>query len=105
MGAIHNELNTVNNKNSVNHNFNQYDYEKAFKLFSYFKNNYLSIIPNLFYGMDNLIMKCLNFDILRHNIQCYNILIFALEEVKKFKNRIQISLILNALNIIKKKTL
>ena len=34
-------------------------------------------------------MKCLNFNILKHNIQCYNILIFALEEVKKFKKRIQ----------------
>ena len=34
-------------------------------------------------------MKCLNFNILKHNIQCYNILIFALEEVRKFKNTIQ----------------
>jgi len=89
LGTIHNELNNVNNINSINHNFDQYDYEKIFKLFSYFKNNYQSIISNFFYGMYNLIMKCLNFDILRHNIQCYNILIFALEEVRKFKKRIQ----------------
>ena len=75
MEIIYNELNTVNNKNSVSHNF--------------FKSNYQSVISNLFYGMYNLLMKCLNFNILKHNIQCYNILIFALEEVRKFKNTIQ----------------
>ena len=30
-------------------------------------------------------MKCLSFNILTHNIQSYNILIFALEEVKNLK--------------------
>ena len=72
---MNNELNIVNNKNSINHNF--------------FKSNYHSIISNLFYGMYNLMMKCLNFNILKHNIQSYNILIAALEEVRKFKNTIQ----------------
>ena len=66
---MNNELNTVNNKNYINHNF--------------FKSNYQSIISNLFYGMYNLMMKCLNFNILKHNIQCYNILIFALRRSEK----------------------
>jgi len=75
LGTIYNELNTVSNKNSINHNF--------------FKSNYQSIISNLFYGMYNLMMKCLNFNILTHNIQIYNNLIFDLEEVRKYKNNIQ----------------
>ena len=34
-------------------------------------------------------MTCLNCKKTTHNVQCYNILIFPLEEVRKFKNRIQ----------------
>ena len=33
-------------------------------------------------------MKCLNCNIITHNIQCFNILIFPLEEVRKFKHQI-----------------
>ena len=90
METIHNELNTAKNINPPNQTLNQYDYEETFKLFSnYFKNNYSSVISNLFYGMYNSMMKCLNCNIITHNIQCYNILIFPLEEVRKFKNRMQ----------------
>ena len=90
METIHNELNTAQNINPPNQTLNQYDYEATFKLFSnYIKNNYRSVISNLFYGMYNSMMKCLNCNIITHNIQCYNILIFPLEEVRKYKNRMQ----------------
>ena len=36
--------------------------------------------------MNNSQMKCLNCNIVTHNIQCYNILIIPLEEVRKYKN-------------------
>ena len=32
-------------------------------------------------------MKCLNCNIITNNVQCYNLLIIPLEEVRKFKNR------------------
>ena len=32
-------------------------------------------------------MKCLSCNAVTHNVQCFNILIFPLEEVRKFKNR------------------
>jgi ubiquitin C-terminal hydrolase len=89
METIHNELNTAKNINPPQA-VNQYDYETTFNLFSnYFANNYQSIVSNLFYGMYNSMMKCLNCNIVTHNIQCYNILIFPLEEVRKYKNRMQ----------------
>ena len=91
METMHNELNTPkNNINTTNQNLNQYNYDEIFKLFSnYFVNNYQSIISNLFYGMYNSMMKCLSCNIITHNIQCFNILIFPLEEVRKYKNRMQ----------------
>ena len=42
-------------------------------------------MSNLFYGMNNTMMTCLNCNITNHNVQCYNILFFPLEEVRKFK--------------------
>ena len=91
METIHNELNTPkNNINSKIQNLNQYNYDETFKAFSnYFANNYQSVISNLFYGMYNSMMKCLNCNILTNNVQCFNILIFPLEEVRKFKNKTQ----------------
>ena len=88
--TMHNELNKANKINPQNEVFNQYDYDQTLKLFiKYFQNNYQSIISDIFYGMYNSTMKCLNCKIVTHNIQCYNILIFPLEEVRKFKKRQQ----------------
>ena len=86
--TMHNELNTAKKTNIPSYNLNQYNYEKTFELFSkYFAENYLSVISNLFYGMYNSMMTCLNCNITTHNVQCYNILIFPLEEVRIFKGR------------------
>ena len=50
-----------------------------------FQNNFKSIISNLFYGMNNSMMTCCACGIINHNIQCFSILFFPLEEVRKFK--------------------
>ena len=88
METMHNELNIIKKLSPPNQNINQYNYEQTFQLFSqYFANNYNSIISNLFYGMYNSMMTCLSCKVKTNNVQCYNILIFPLEEVRKFKNR------------------
>ena len=93
METLHNELNTPVKKdisNQSNQIVNQNDYETTFKLFSnFFTNNYRSIISDIFYGMYNSIMTCLNCNYVTHNVQCFNILIFPLEEVRKFKGKIE----------------
>jgi len=84
--TIHNELNEVNNNISGNNIYNAFDYNAAFANFSmYFRKNYNSIISNLFYGMNNLMMTCCTCQKTLHNVQCFNILIFPLEEVRKYK--------------------
>ena len=85
--TIHNELNEVNNSIIGNNNYvNPLDYNSVFVNFStFFKKNYNSIISNLFYGMNNSMMTCCTCQRTVHNVQCFNILIFPLEEVRKFK--------------------
>ena len=85
--TIHNELNEVNNTINGNNNFvNPLDYNLVFNNFSiFFRKNYNSIISNLFYGMNNSMMKCCTCQKTLHNVQCFNILIFPLEEVRKYK--------------------
>ena len=69
---------------------NQFDFNEALKTFkNFFINNYRSVISNLFYGFFDSIMSCKNCQATSHNIQCHNILIFPLEEVRIFKNRPQ----------------
>jgi ubiquitin C-terminal hydrolase len=89
METMHSELNTAQKINISNQNqVNQYDYQTMLKIFAnYYLNNYNSIISNLFYGSYNSMMKCLKCNVIAHNIQCFNILIFPLEEVRKFKNK------------------
>ena len=93
MENMHNELNIpLNNPNLQQNNvvINQYDFKQSFKSFKkYFINNYRSVISDLFYGFFDSIMYCKNCRAESHNIQCYNILIFPLEEVRIFKHRPQ----------------
>ena len=91
METMHNELNTAPNIiNEPVNNIDQYNYKTTFNIFfKFFSNNYKSIISDTFYGMYNSMMQCLNCNIITNNIQCFNILIFPLEEIRKFKNRIQ----------------
>ena len=89
--TMHNELNKplINPKSAQDNNIiNPHDFNQALKCFKkVFINNYNSVISNIFYGFFDSIMKCKRCKIITHNIQCYNILIFPLEEVRKFKKR------------------
>ena len=87
LNNIHNELNEENyNIKENNERLNSFNYNSVFNNFKIsFAKNYNSIISNLFYGMSNSMMKCCSCNSTAHNIQCFNILSFALEEVKKFK--------------------
>ena len=95
--TLHKELNTVKVSNNLNpYYINQYNYQSSFKDFiNFFTNNYKSIISDIFYGMFNSMMTCFNCNSTVNNIQCFNLLIFPLNEVRLFKNRIQ-----NYVNII-----
>ena len=87
---MHNELNVPINNQQNNDMINQFDFNEALKTFkNFFINNYRSVISNLFYGFFDSTMVCKKCGVTTHNIQCYNILIFPLEEVRIFKNRIQ----------------
>jgi ubiquitin C-terminal hydrolase len=88
---MHKELNRVKNvKKYEDDNADKYNFYNSLNSFiNYFKSNYQSIISDIFYGIYNSQMKCLKCKVITHNIQCYNILIFPLEEVRKFKNRMQ----------------
>ena len=88
--TMHNELNKVKNIVQFDDNIDQYNFEKSFMSFQkYFQNNFQSVVSDIFYGMYNSRMKCLKCNVITHNIQCFNILIIPLEEVRKFKNRPQ----------------
>ena len=94
--TIHNELNKTNQNANVINNFNNKDFNEVFNNFCiYFKNNYNSIISSLFYGMTNSMMTCCSCGVTTHNVQCFSILFFPLEEVRKFKGYPQ-----NLVNII-----
>ena len=89
---IHQELNEKKNNITQEDNTDdlqaQYNYDITFKNFSdFFKNNFNSIISNLFYGMFNSLMNCQNCGVITNNVQCFNILIFPLQKVKEFKMR------------------
>ena len=84
--TIHNELNENKIKTPENEFYNPTNYNLVFNNFcQYFKNNFNSIISDLFYGMNNSMMTCCSCKSTTHNIQCFNILFFPLEEVRKFK--------------------
>ena len=89
--TMHNELNAAKKGKENNLGIiDQYDYEKSLQSFTkYFQENFKSIVSDIFYGMYNSIMKCHNCKVTTHNIQCFNILIMPLEEVRKFKYRSQ----------------
>ena len=84
---VHNELNEINHNIEDNkQEMNCLDYNSVFKSFQiFFEKNYNSVISNLFYGMNNSMMTCCNCNRTIHNVQCFNILIFPLEEVRKYK--------------------
>jgi ubiquitin C-terminal hydrolase len=84
---VHNELNEKNNNIGESNELpNCMDYNSVFNSFQiFFEKNYNSVISNTFYGMNNSMMTCCSCNRTIHNVQCFNILIFPLEEVRKFK--------------------
>jgi len=87
---LHEELNNPignnNNQNMIlNHNM-QKDKKAMFKNFaSYFKNNYRSIISELFYGLTYNQTQCTKCNSTLYNYQTFNFLIFPLAQVLNHK--------------------
>ena len=53
----------------------------------FFRNNFISDISNIFYGIYNFINKCPNCNSVTNNFNYFNILYFPLDEILKFKSR------------------
>ena len=89
MEILHNELNEANTIIPINPNINQFNNEEDFNLFKYYmKNNYKSIISDLFYALLNSSISCANCNAINNNIQYYYILEFPLDEVLAYKKKI-----------------
>ena len=89
MEILHNELNEANTIIPINPNINQFNNEEDFNLFKYYmKNNYKSIISDLFYALLNSSISCANCSATKNNIQYYYLLEFPLDEVKEYKEKI-----------------
>ena len=88
---LHNELNKAKNIfKSYDEKVDKYNFYISLNNFTkYFKNNYHSIISDIFYGINNLQKKCLKCDLITHNIQFYNILNIPIEEIHIFKKNQQ----------------
>ena len=90
--TMHNELNNVKKFNKHNEDkSNKYDINKYFENYEkYFIKNFQSIFSDLFYGIYDTQVKHINsgyiYNPISHKINYFNILIFSLEEIKKFKN-------------------
>ena len=85
---LHKELNKAQHINHINKDFifNE-DLDKYFKNYEKnFKENYQSIISNLFYLKYDSKITCFDCNSESHNIQWTNMLEFSLEEVKKYNN-------------------
>ena len=87
---MHNELNKAKNVSHFDDIIYRSDFIESFQSFKkYYENNFQSIISDIFYGIYDSKMKCLNCNIITHNFQTYDFLIFTLEAVYKYKNRMQ----------------
>ena len=89
--TLHEELNTApkikNNTNDNNSNIYQDQTNKALMFDNFinnFKNNYRSIISDLFYALNCNLTQCNYCQKISYNYQIYFFLIFPLEEVRKF---------------------
>ena len=84
---LHEELNGAKNKNEINNCY--VDQRNKSMIFNYYAQNFVkqnkSIISDLFYGANCNITRCCNCAITLFEYQTYFIIVFPLEEVKKFK--------------------
>ena len=84
---MHNELNRAKNieqKNEDNSNQNNF-YNSLYSFTSFFKDNFKSVISDIFYGIYNSQTKCLDCNDITYDVNYYNIIIIPLEEVRLFK--------------------
>ena len=89
MQTIHKELNYPPQK-QLNNNYmiNTSNFNDVFNEFiQHFTNNNNSIVCEEFYGCSNSMTTCAKCSTTIHNTQAINILIFPLEEVKKYVNK------------------
>ena len=89
MQTIHKELNYPPQK-QLNNNYmiNSSNFNDVFNEFiQHFTNNNNSIVCEEFYGCSNSMTTCAKCSTTIHNTQAINILIFPLEEVKKYVNK------------------
>ena len=86
---IHKELNIHKSNKNSNNNF-PINSNNFFEEYNNIKESYInqnkSIIVEEFYGYNYNITTCNNCQSTYNNIQVYNILIFPLEEIRKYKN-------------------
>ena len=89
MQTIHKELNYPPQKQLINnYMINTSNFNDVFNEFiQHFTNNNNSIVCEEFYGCSNSMTTCAKCSTTIHNTQAINILIFPLEEVKKYVNK------------------
>ena len=81
---LHKELNIIQTKNNDNNNYNinQLNENEVLQLFLQdFKNNYRSIISDLFYGVLETKTKCGGCQNIKYNFQIFSFIEFPLEQV------------------------
>ena len=87
---LHGELNQASINNNLNNIFNNIEIQKNKKLmFNYFRQNFMknyrSIISGLFFGMIYIKTQCSFCQTALYNYQLFNFLIFPLQDVLKYK--------------------
>ena len=88
INLVHQELNKIEN---VTHyyinNIIKFNYKLCYeKVYNHYKNNYKSIISDIFYGFKNDTLTCTKCANTSHSINLYDIMIFPINEVRNYKN-------------------
>ena len=88
LNTLHKELNKIKNNNpEFNLSYSGENFDKYFQNFEkYYKENFQSIISDLFYQKYDYQINCINCGALSHQIHFTNILSFTLEEVNDNNN-------------------
>ena len=87
--TLHKELNKKTNNSDLSNNYQKIDrtnHDMLYKLFvQYIKENFRSIISDLFFAITGFSYECLNCKTTKYHFQEYFFLVFPLEEVRQFK--------------------
>ena len=84
---MHHELNKVENPGKYIPNDSvKFNYQLTYEMyFNYYNSNFKSIISDLFYGIKNDTLTCENCRGTSHSLNCFDIMIFPLDQVRIFK--------------------